>query len=66
MVANVLCTEYSTRVVTKKINGHRDKRSSNLPHVSSVNNKIAQTKWQNILNNAYPDPAGTRHEVSLI
>ena len=38
-----------------KINGHRDKWSSNLPHVSSVNNKIAQTKLQNILNNAFPD-----------
>ena len=33
----------STRVVTK-INGHRDKRSSDLSNLNSVKNKIAQTK----------------------
>ena len=35
--------ERVTRVVTK-INGHRDKRSSNLSYLNSVKNKIPKTK----------------------
>ena len=42
-----------TRVVTK-INGHRDKWSSKLSNVSSVNKNIAHTKQQHILKPCLP------------
>ena len=43
-----------TRVVTK-INGHRDKRSSNLSNLNSVKTKLHKLNNKINLNNAYHD-----------
>ena len=42
------CMSVKYTQVATTINGHRDKQSSNLSCLSGVNNKIAQTKCQNI------------------